>query len=123
MQTAKHALRQTKQNWNAHNAFILVTNAGGLLALVSYTAIFLWLLYRLVCINITARSDEELALARGLLMFYLVVIVALQFTSEYIEMIFWMYAALVETLAVKTIKGIPGSFSRTSTRRNKTANT
>lgn len=86
--------------WKAHNAFILVANAGGLPALAIYVTAFLWLAYRLILINQIAATAEELALARGLMMFFLVTFIALQFTSEYIEAAFWMFAALVEASAI-----------------------
>jgi hypothetical protein len=86
--------------WKAHNAFILVANAGGLPALALYLAAFLWLAYRLALINLIAASAEDIALARGLGMFFLAAFIALQFTSEYIEAAFWMFAALVEATAV-----------------------
>lgn len=100
---AKNRYTDHHQGWKAHNAFILVADAGGLLALLAYGAIFLWLSYRLICINLVVRSVEQLALARGLLMFFVVTLIALQFTSEYIEIIFWMYAAVVETFAIEMI--------------------
>ncbi len=109
---AKNRYTDHHQGWKAHNAFILVADAGGLLALTAYSAIFLWLIYRLICINLVVRSVEQLALARGLLMFFFVALIALQFTSEYIEMIFWMYAAIVETFAIQIMGFFPGRVSK-----------
>lgn len=108
---AKGRFTDHHQGWKAHNAFILAADAGGLLALLSYGAVYMWLFWRLLHINFMARSQEELALARGLLMFFATAIIALQFTSEYMEMIFWFYAAITETLAIQIAQGNQQQFA------------
>jgi len=91
-------------NWEAHNAFILVMDAAGFLGLISLMTVYGWIGYRVWQINSIATTRSDIILAYGFGIFYIAVLFGAQFTADFTEIVFWLYAAMVESTAVRLLK-------------------
>lgn len=86
--------------WPAHNAFILILDEAGIFGFIIYLGMYIWVLFRLVCLNLVVKDTAYVPIVRGLLCGIIIYIIGAQFTAGYIEQFLWILFALTESTAL-----------------------
>lgn len=97
-------------NWPAHNAFILIADETGIFGFIIYSAMFVWIIYRLITVNLVVKDPAYLPIMRGLLCGIIIYLIGAQFAASWAEPFLWILFALTESsaliLAKKTEKSL-----------------
>lgn len=86
--------------WNAHNAFILIADETGIFGFIIYIIMFVWIIYRLICLNLVVKNPAYLPITRGLLCGIIIYLTSMQFNGTYVEPFQWILFALTESTAL-----------------------
>lgn len=89
-----------KLGWAAHNAFILILDEAGIFGFIIYLGMYIWVLFRLVCLNLVVKDTAYVPIVRGLLCGIIIYIIGAQFIAAYIEQFLWILFALTESTAL-----------------------
>lgn len=92
------------RNWPAHNNFILAANEIGISGLLAYISIYIFIVYRLFTSSLIVKEIRDKAIIRGLLVGFSAIIIMFQFYAGYIDPLLWLYAGLVESMALVLLK-------------------
>lgn len=83
--------------WPAHNAFILIADELGIFGLIIYISMFVWIIFRLIALNLVIKDPAYLPIARGFLGGIIIYIISAQFQASYMEPFLWIQLALIES--------------------------
>lgn len=86
--------------WPAHNAFILIADDAGIFGLLVYILIYLWIIYRIIILNLRIRDPTYLPVVRGLAGGVIIHVFTAQFQGAYTESFHWVIYALIESIAL-----------------------
>lgn len=98
-------------NWPAHNAFILIADETGIFGFIIYSAMFVWIIYRLITVNLVIKDPAYLPIMRGLLCGIIIYLIGAQFTASWAEPFLWILFALTESSALILAKNTEKSLS------------
>jgi hypothetical protein len=88
------------QGWSAHNAFILAADELGIFGLLVYLSLFIFAIYRLIFINLSAKELQDKVIGKGLLCSFIAYCMILQFHAGYVEILLWLYLGIIESMAL-----------------------
>lgn len=88
------------RGWPAHNAFILVADEFGIFGLLIYISMLLWIIFRVITINLVIKDPAYLPIARGLLGGILMHLISGQFNASYLDPFLWLLFAITESMAL-----------------------
>jgi len=86
-------------DWPAHNGFILILDEAGIFGFIIYLGMYIWVLFRLICLNLVVKDPAYLPIVRGLLCGIIIYFIGVQFTASYVEPFLWILFALTESSA------------------------
>lgn len=85
--------------WPAHNAFIQVADELGVIGLISYCMIYVYLFYRLIITNFLLKDAEDRIIVKSLLLSFIAFFTIAQFEPLAFNFWFWVYFGLLECIA------------------------
>jgi len=85
--------------WPAHNAFIQVADEIGVIGLISYCLIYVYLFYRLIITNFLLKDKKDRIIIQSLLLSLIAFFTIAQFEPLAYNFWFWMYFGLLECIA------------------------
>ena len=85
--------------WPAHNAFIQVADELGVVGLISYCLIYVYLFYRLIITIFLLKDKKDRIIVQSLLLSFIAFFTIAQFEPLAFNFWFWMYFGLLECLA------------------------
>ncbi|NUO07477.1 MAG: hypothetical protein HUU08_02175 [Candidatus Brocadia sp.] len=86
--------------WPAHNAFILILDEAGIFGFIIYLSMYIWALFRLICLNLVVKDPVYLPVVKGLLCGIIIYFIGAQFIAAYVEPFLWVLFALTESTAL-----------------------
>lgn len=90
--------------WPAHNAFIQVADELGVLGLISYCLIYVYLFYRLIITNFLLKDKKDRIIVQSLLLSFIAFSIIAQFEPLAFNFWFWMYFGLLECITYNLLK-------------------
>lgn len=84
--------------WPAHNAFIQVADELGVIGLISYCMIYVYLFYRLIITNFLLKDKKDRIIIQSLLLSFIAFFTIAQFEPLAYNFWFWMYFGLLECI-------------------------
>src|SRR3990172_10721362 len=90
--------------WPAHNAFIQVADEIGVIGLISYCLIYVYLFYRLIITNFLLKDKKDRIIVQSLLLSFIAFFTIAQFEPLAYNFWFWMYFGLLECIAYNLIE-------------------
>lgn len=85
--------------WPAHNAFIQVADELGVIGLMAYCLIYVYLFYRLIITNLLLKDKKDRIIVQSLLLSFIAFFTIAQFEPLAFNFWFWMYFGLLECIA------------------------
>ena len=90
--------------WPAHNAFIQVADELGVVGLISYCLIYVYLFYRLIITIFLLKDKKDRIIVQSLLLSFIAFFTIAQFEPLAFNFWFWMYFGLLECIAYNLIE-------------------
>lgn len=90
--------------WPAHNAFIQVADELGVIGLISYCLIYVYLFYKLLITNYLLRNREDKIIIQSLLLGFIGFFIIAQVEPLAFNFWFWMYFGLLECVTYTFVK-------------------